>query len=53
MTIEKAKVFKEEFLRANSSKKEEILNLNGMRLGVNSIIALSICLQNRNQVNNN
>lgn len=45
--MEKAKVFKEEFLRANTGKNTKTLNLNTMRLGVNSIIALSNVLQSR------
>jgi len=47
MKVEKAKVFKEEFIRANTGKKTKNLNLNSMRLGVNSIIALSNVLQTR------
>lgn len=41
VTIERAKVFKEEWNKMNSKKLPQVLNLYSMRLGVNTIICLS------------
>lgn len=41
VTIERAKVFKEEWNKMNSKKLPMILNLFSMRLGVNTIISLA------------
>ena len=39
--VENAKIFKEEFLKRNVKTQQGILNLQSMRLGINSVIALS------------
>ena len=41
VTIDRAKIFKEEWNKMNSKKYPEILNLYSMRIGVNTIIALA------------
>ncbi len=51
MLEEKAKQFKEEFLKYNSSNEKQSLNIQSMRLGVNSIITLSNHLLKRNVTN--
>ncbi len=43
---EKAKIFKAEFLLLNSTKKPHILNLQYLRIGVNTILCLSEKLKN-------
>jgi len=45
-TVENAKLFKEELLRRNM-KNSRSLNLHSLRLGINSIIALSNSVQGR------
>ena len=47
--VENAKIFKEELLKKNV-KNSNTLNLQTLRLGINSIIALSNSIQNRPQV---
>ena len=44
--VENAKLFKEDLLRRNV-KNSSALSLQSLRLGINSIIALSNALQNR------
>jgi hypothetical protein len=44
--VENAKLFKEDLLRRNV-KNSTALNLQSLRLGINSIIALSNALQNK------
>lgn len=46
IVVENAKLFKEDLLRRNV-KNSNALNLQSLRLGINSIIALSNALQNR------
>lgn len=46
-TVENAKLFKEDLLKRNV-KNSNNLNLQSMRLGINSIISLSNSLQPRN-----
>lgn len=46
LLVENAKLFKEDLLRRNV-KNSSALNLHSLRLGINSIIALSNSLQNR------
>ena len=46
LLVENAMAFKEEILRKNS-KNMMILNLQSMRLGINSVISLSNSLQNK------
>ena len=45
--VENAKIFKEEFLKRNVKIQNGLLNLQGMRLGINSIMALSNCVHNK------
>lgn len=45
--MDNAKIFKEELLKRNV-KNSNALNLSTLRLGINSIIALSNSIQNRN-----
>ena len=47
MSVENAKIFKEELLKKNV-KNSSALNLQTLRLGINSIIALSNSIQHRN-----
>lgn len=47
--VENAKIFKEELLKKNV-KNSNTLNLQTLRLGINSIIALSNSIQNRPHV---
>ena len=46
-TVENAKIFKEEFLKRNVKIQNGLLNLQGMRLGINSIMALSNCIHTK------
>jgi hypothetical protein len=39
--VENAKIFKEEFLKRNVKIQQGLLNLQSMRLGINSVVALS------------
>ena len=47
--VENAKIFKEEFLKRNV-KVQNMLNLQSMRLGINSIIALSNSLEKNKNI---
>ena len=48
-SIENAKLFKEDLLKRNV-KNSSSLNLQSLRLGINAMIALSNCIQNRKSV---
>jgi Ran GTPase-activating protein (RanGAP) involved in mRNA processing and transport len=48
-SVENAKLFKEDLLKRNV-KNSTALNLQTLRLGINSMIALSNCIQNRKSV---
>lgn len=41
VSIERAKIFKEEYNKINSKKFPEVLNLYSMRIGVTTVIALA------------
>lgn len=41
VSIERAKIFKEEYNKINSKKYPDVLNLYSMRLGVTTVIALA------------
>ena len=46
-SVENAKIFKEEFLKRNVKVQVYALNLKSMRLGINSVIALSSGIEGR------
>ena len=47
IVVENAKIFKEELLKKNVKNSNTLLNLSTLRLGINSIIALSNAFEKR------